>query len=326
MKFEPLEAIALNAAARETRQMNAVALLTPTYGRDLERCTLLCESVDRHVTSFAKHYLLVPDSDLPLFAHFRNERRSVIAASAYLPKWLRPLPRIVQRTPQFWWSLRTRPVSGWRVRQLLKIAAAIMLPYERYCILDPDVVFFRDFDLSRFEAPNPIPLLDAPDEAARSQPRRRRRVETSYKLLGLPGPSLPASDFVDHIVFRDRQTTHAMVSQIEAVSNLHWIEALCRTREFSETMLYRYFVQNDARFSGAHRLTGHTPCVSYRDQPSLGKAELNQLLRRADSDGVAFSAACFSATPVQTIRAAIAEHKSIRTPRHAPKQPVRLEA
>ena len=48
--------------------MNTVALLTPTYGRDLEICTLLCESVDRHVTSFSKHYLLVPDCDLPVFA------------------------------------------------------------------------------------------------------------------------------------------------------------------------------------------------------------------------------------------------------------------
>ena len=72
-------------------------------------------------------------------------------------------------------------------------------------------------------------------------------------MLGLPTPPLPASDFIGPIVFRDRQTTHAMVSQIEAVTNLHWIEALCRTRDFSETMLYGTFVQNDARFSGAHR-------------------------------------------------------------------------
>ena len=61
--------------------MNPVALLTPTYGRDLELCTLLCESVDRHVTSFSKHYLLVPDCDLPLFAHFESERRIVLPAS-----------------------------------------------------------------------------------------------------------------------------------------------------------------------------------------------------------------------------------------------------
>ena len=42
MKHEPSEPIALNVAARETREMNPVALLTPTYGRDLELCRLLC--------------------------------------------------------------------------------------------------------------------------------------------------------------------------------------------------------------------------------------------------------------------------------------------
>jgi len=110
--------------------MNPVALLTPTYGRDLELCTLLCESVDRHVTSFSKHYLMVPDCDFELFAHFESEHRSVLAASQFLPKWLRPLPRIVQRKRrQYWWSFRTKPVSGWHVQQFLKIAATNTLPH-----------------------------------------------------------------------------------------------------------------------------------------------------------------------------------------------------
>ena len=64
-------------------EANSVALLTPTYARDLELCALLCESVDRHVTPCAKHYLLVPDSDLALFARFESKRRAVIAASAH---------------------------------------------------------------------------------------------------------------------------------------------------------------------------------------------------------------------------------------------------
>jgi hypothetical protein len=327
MKHQPAEAIALNVAARETRQMNPVALLTPTYGRDLELCTLLCESVDRHVTSFSKHYLLVPDSDLPLFAHFESERREVIPASRFLPDWLRPLPRVIQRKRrQYWWSFRTKPVSGWHVQQYLKIAATMSLPYERYCILDSDIVFFRDFDLSQFQYPNPIPLFSLPDEVISSQPRHSRWVETSHELLGLPTPPLPASDFIGHIIFWDRQTTHAMVSQIETVTNLHWIEALCRTREFSEYMLYGYFVQNDARFSGAHRLTSSTQCVSYWEQPKLGKSELNEFLRSANQDDVAFSIASFSGTPVQTIRAAIKERETTRVPVSTSRETPRLGA
>ena len=308
-------------------EMNPVALLTPTYGRDLELCTLLCESVDRHVTSFSKHYLLVPDCDLQLFSHFASERREVIPASKFLPKWLRPLPRIVQRKRrQYWWSLRTKPVSGWHVQQYLKIAATISLPYQRYCILDSDVVFFRNFDLSRYQYPNSIPLLHVQNEVPSEQFRHARWVETSHELLGLPTPPLPASDFIGHIIFWDQQTTRAMASKIEAVTSLDWVEALCRTREFSEYMLYGYFVQNDASFSGRHTLTRHTRCVSYWDQPELDRHQLNQLLRRARKDDVAFSVASFSGTPVQIIRAAIEEARATSTPFAATREPAGLDA
>jgi hypothetical protein len=307
--------------------MDAVALLTPTYGRDLELCTLLCESVDRHVGSFSKHYLLVPDCDLSLFSHFESERRSVVPSSMFLPNWLRPLPRIIQRKRrQYWWSFRTKPVSGWHVQQYLKIAAAISLPHQRYCILDSDVVFFRDFDLARFEYPNSIPLLNMPDEVTSGQIRHSRWVETSHRLLGLPTPPLPASDFIGHIIFWDRQTTRAMASRIEAVTGLDWIEALSRTRAFSEYMLYGYFVQNDATSSARHTPCSSTPCVSYWEQPKLSKGELNQLLRGANKDDVAFSVASFSGTPVETIRAAIVENAAIRTPRIVTKQTAGLVA
>jgi hypothetical protein len=327
MKLERPATIARNATARETHAMNPVALLTPTYGRDLELCTLLCESVDRHVKSFSKHYLLVPDADLSLFSHFESARREVIPASRFLPHWLRPLPRVIQRKRrQYWWSFRTKPVSGWHVQQYLKIAATMSLPYERYCILDSDIVFFRDFDLAQFQVPNPIPLFGLPNEVVATQPRHSRWVVTSHELLGLPVPPLPASDFIGHIIFWDRQTTAAMVARIEAVTNLHWIEALCRTREFSEYMLYGYFVQNDARFAAAHRPTSSTQCVSYWEQLKLSKGELNEFLCSADKDDVAFSIASISGTPVQTIREAIKEHEAARAPVVVSKQAARLDA
>jgi hypothetical protein len=51
-----------------SRDPRTSGLITPTYRPDLGRCALLCESVDRHVTSFAKHYLIVADDDVRLFA------------------------------------------------------------------------------------------------------------------------------------------------------------------------------------------------------------------------------------------------------------------
>ncbi|WP_050043797.1 DUF6492 family protein [Bradyrhizobium sp. LTSPM299] len=298
--------------------MNPVALMTPTYGRDLEICTLLCESVDRHVTSFSKHYLLVPDCDLSLFAPLASERRIIIPASSFLPDWLRPLPRMIQRKRrQFWWSLRAKPVNGWHVQQILKIAATMALPYERVCILDSDIVFFRDFDLAKFEYPNTIPLLKMDDAVTADQPRHSRWLETSHQLLGLPTPPFPAPDFIGHIIFWDKQTTRALAERIEAVTGISWIEALCKTREFSEYLLYGFFVENDAASALRHTVVPKTQCISYWDDPTLSKDELNRLLLRADRDDVAFSIASFSGTPVETIREVVAESDAILAPHQA---------
>jgi Family of unknown function (DUF6492) len=117
-----------------------------------------------------------------------------------------------------------------------------------------------------------------------------------------------------------------MVSRIETTTGLGWIEALCRTREFSEYMLYGYFVQNDAASSAAHTLVPITPCVSYWDDPTLSKSELNQLLRSANQQDVAFSIASFSSTPVETIRAAIAESRAILAPTDTAIEPAGLTA
>jgi hypothetical protein len=290
--------------------MNPVALLTPTYRHDLELCRLLCESIDRHVTSFSTHYLLVPDADVGLFAPLANAHRVVLPASWFLPTWLHPLPRLMRRKRrQFWWSLRAWPVSGWHIQQILKIAACIELPSARYCLLDSDIVFFRDIDLSRFDAPNPVPLLTRGNEVTANTPRHARWVETSHRLLGLPTPPLPADDFIGHIMFWDQETVRAMAARIEATASVSWAEALCRVREFSEYILYGTFVRHEQSFSTAHVAVSDTPCVSYWDEPKLGERELQELLIGAGQDDVAFSIASFSGTPVAAIRAALKEHE-----------------
>jgi hypothetical protein len=98
------------------------------------------------------------------------------------------------------------------------------------------------------------------------------------------------------------------------VTGMSWIEALCKTREFSEYLLYGFFVENDAAAALAHSAVSKTPCISYWDDPTLSKDQLNQLLLRADKDDVAFSIASFSGTPVETIREVVAESDAILAP------------
>ena len=72
--------------------MHSVALLTASYAKDIERFSLLSESIDTWLTGYTRHYVLVNDEDLPLFARFASDKRVIVPASRYLPKWLFALP------------------------------------------------------------------------------------------------------------------------------------------------------------------------------------------------------------------------------------------
>jgi hypothetical protein len=286
--------------------MSSIGLLTPTYWRDLERCALLCESVDRHVTAFARHYLIVADEELPLFARFNSERRVVLPTSGLLPPWLKPLPRFVQRkSRRYWWSLRAKPVSGWHVQQFIKIAAASVLPEARYCMLDSDVVFFRPLDLSSVSRSEHAPLFHMSRAVPADMPMHAQWVRSAHRLLGLEPPSFPATDFIGHIIFWDQRAVRAMTGRIERVTGLEWVDALCRARDISEYMLYGYFVRNDPSFGADHQLTARMSCLSYWDADALDQPALERMLRSARENYVALSAASFSGTPVALIRSAL---------------------
>jgi hypothetical protein len=286
--------------------MNSVALVTPTYRPDLERCALLCESVDRYVTSFTKHYLIVPDAELALFARFDGARREVLPLSQFLPAWLKPLPRFVRRKHRrYWWSLRARPVSGWHVQQFVKIAAASRFPEARTCMLDSDVVFFRPFDASAFAPPHPAPLFLRPQEIAADAPLHAPWVRSAHRLLGLTEPTFPADDFIGHIIFWDRRAVRAMLERIEQATGLEWLEALCRARDISEYTLYGYFVRNTPSLMNDHYGTTKNLCLSYWDGVALDQSAVERMLRAAAPDHVAFSAASFSGTPVHRVRSVL---------------------
>jgi hypothetical protein len=286
-------------------ELNSVCLVTPTYWRDLELCELLCESVDRHVTSHAKHYLIVADAEMRLFAKFNGPHREVLPASRFLPSWLRPLPGFVRRNNRrYWWSLRARPVSGWHVQQLIKLSAAGSLPCERFCVIDSDVVFFRPFDLSPYRQPQPIPLFYTPAKVTAQAPLHAPWVKSSHLLLGLDPPTFPADDFIGHIIFWDQRSVRSMLQQIERVTGREWADALCNTREFSEYMLYGYFLRSAPAHMAQHHASTQLPCLSYWERRMLDLPAIRSMIDGADDHHVAFSASSVSETPVPIIRAA----------------------
>ena len=53
--------------------MHSVALLTASYAEDIERFSLLRESIDTWLTRYTRHYVLVNDEDVSLSGRFASK-------------------------------------------------------------------------------------------------------------------------------------------------------------------------------------------------------------------------------------------------------------
>jgi len=281
----------------------SVALLTPTYYKDYDRFALLCDSIDRRVTGHEHHYAVVVEADMPLFARFSGERRTILSASRFLPRGLKLLPALRMRHGRrIWWSFRSGLVHGWHIQQILKCAAAATLPQQRYVVLDSDNVFIRDFDATAYAGAEMTPLYYDPASIAADTPMHGEWTRNCQKLLGLAPIGFPADDYIGHAIVWDQQTVRDMLARIELVTKRPWIEALCVTRAFSEYLLYGNFVRATPAHSGAHRPTTRSLVASYWDSAPLDAEGLTRFIAAASPEAVAVSAPSFSKTPLSLLR------------------------
>lgn len=282
---------------------NRIALITPTYRGDLEQFELLCESIDLRLSGYERHYVIVNDDDMPLFAKFAAGRRIVIPCSRFLPRWLRLVPPFLLRNGRrVWWSFRSRPVHGWHIQQIIKIAAALELPQQRFCLIDSDNVMIRGFDIGAYAGGPRAPLYVARGAIAADAPLHAKWTANSDRLLGLPTTEFPADDYIGNLIVWDKDSLRDMTRAIEAATGVDWFLALCRTRSFSEYLLYGNFVRRSPRHRAAHELVTQSLAVAYWDAAPLGRAELAELIARAPSSKVALCVESFSRTPIAAIR------------------------
>jgi hypothetical protein len=287
----------------ESGVIKNVALMTPTYRGDLERFELLCESLDRFVTGYERHYVIVNDDDLPYFARFENDRRTVLPSSRFLPPWLRALPPFVSRKGRrTWWSFRSGPLHGWHIQQLLKISGVLQLPHQRFCIVDSDNVFFRPFDVAAYAGADAIPLYVEHRAIRAEAPLHAVWVRNGDRLLGGGPTAFPADDYIGNGLVWDKSTVRDMTATIEAVTGTPWAVALGKARSFSEYILYGYFVSQSPTHRATHRYTTQSLATSHWDDDQLDEKALNAMVDKSPAEVVALCIESFSSTPVSLIR------------------------
>lgn len=286
--------------------MRKVALLTPTYVKDLERFGMLCESLDAMATGYERHYVIVnPDSDVKEFQRFASDRRVIIPASKLLPKWLWSAPAwLTKNGRRVWLSPFATPIHGWHVQQLLKIAGVLAAEEDRVCIIDSDNLFFRPFDLRSYAAQERTPLYVDPGHIQSDNPLHGVWARNAARLLGLPEPQFPADDYIGQTIVWDKAAVRATTERIQTTTGLSWQLALCRTRQFSEYLIYGAFVANSPEFAARHEVVTASLSHSHWDEQQLDEEWIATMIAEAQLHQVALCIQSYSGTGIQQIRSA----------------------
>jgi Family of unknown function (DUF6492) len=250
---------------------NSIAIVTPTYWRDLARCELLAESLDRCAPRIP-HYLIVDRRDRRMFAHLVHAQRKIIESEALIDTCFWRIPG----ESGWWLSLRTPPVRGWLMQQIKKLAAIEAIPENTLVFCDSDSAFFRSFRRTDLLVEGKIGLLDVEYD----NNDIRRWTATSRRLLGIPHVDGEYRNYVGYLVCWNRNTVKALQNRLEQVNQMRWQLALARNYTLSEYMLYGVFVRE---FLG-YVATDHSPS----DVP-LMKALVGQTLSNSNAIDELFS-------------------------------------
>jgi len=286
--------------------LTPAALVTASYAPDFERCRLLCETIDAHVSGVAQHYILVAHHDVALFRQLAGPRRTVVDERDLLPRWLYSLPdptRLFRK--RMWLSTRTQPLRGWHVQQFRRIALAEMISEDALIYVDSDVAFVRDFDCRAMWRDGTLPLFRRDGAlAGDAKPEHLTWSRNAAAALGIT-PALPSPhDYIVTLIAWRRETIRAMCARIEAVHGRHWVEVLGAQRQFSECTIYGRFVDEVEGLSH-HRHSAKELCRVYWDGPELSAGEVQDFIAGLAPHQVAIGIQSFTGTDINGIRATL---------------------
>jgi len=267
-----------------------VAFVTISYGPDRDRCALLRRSLDDFAPA-VEHWIVVDRADLPLFQSLQRSAATVLTTEDVLPL---PLRRVDLRRVGFrsnmWIQARGKPVRGWLVQQLIKLAITEELKADVLVYADSDVVLLRPFRASSVVDEHGRVRLyarpDAIDETLANHVLWHRSAET---LLGIGPRTPPMADFITSLVPWKRESAVALLRHVERNTGRHWLRALAGASDVSEYTLYGRFACDVLGERAGHYVTSSSLCRDYWAHAPLSPRELDALLDGMEREEIGVS-------------------------------------
>lgn len=292
------------------RPSPSIALVTPSYAGDFERCRLLCDSTDRFVSGLAGHYLLVEDRDRALFAQLEGPDRKVVAESELLPGWLRSWPDPFSAGRRRVWigagalMRGVPPLRGWHAQQLRKLAFPLSSDADIVLFADSDMIFARPFDVRRLMQGDSVRLYAKPGGITAEMGEHVGWCRMAADLFGLPPPTLPATDYIQNLVCWRSEHVRSMLALIERRSGRDWVSAIARHRGLSEYQIYGAYVDGvlDPAANGHHRDAAEL-CRAYWGATKTDIEGLTSFEQVLGPEQVAVGVQSFIGEPIARLRA-----------------------
>jgi hypothetical protein len=278
-----------------------VAFVTVSYGPDRERCELLCRSIDRLAPTTAGHWLIVERADLPLFRELETGSRRLLVTEDVVPvRLVRLATRRIGLRSDIFLQGRAKPIRGWLLQQLAKLAISRDLPADVIVHADSDVTLVRPFRTSSVvEADGRVRFYSLPGAIDSNLPSHVEWHRTAERLLGLPPAPIPLPDYITHLVPWRRQNVIAMLDYLEDREG-SWVRAITNSWNFSEYILYGRFVEDVLRDAGGVVTTATSLCRDYWTSEHLSAHQIDALLDAMEPEEVALSITAKAGIPAKS--------------------------
>lgn len=279
------------------------AIITASFGPDLERCRLLCETIDRHVTGHSCHYILVETADVPLFKTLETPRRKVIDEKELLPRWLKPFPDpFYLGNRRIWLSFRTLPLRGWHAQQLRRMAVAEKLDEDAFFYIDSDVAFLRPFDCASLWHGSDLRLFRRDDELKGKVPGDQHLwASNAGHLLGISVSEITPHGYVGTLIAWRRDHMLGMCRRMEEVSGQHWVAAIGKSRRFSECTIYGQYAEVLKKLEG-HYVDTRDFCEVFWFAPAPTAQEFAARVKALKPEQVAIGVQSFIGADIGYVR------------------------
>jgi hypothetical protein len=286
----------------------STAIITASYAPDLERCRLLCETIDKRVTGYSKHYILVEHGDVALFKHLESENRVIVDERDLFPSWIRDFPDpFYFGRRRVWLSLRTLPLRGWHAQQLRRIAIADKITDDALFYCDSDVAFLKPFDCGSLWRGDDLRLFRRDDELLGKLPGDQQLwADNAAMLLGIKDAPLLPHGYVGTLIAWRRDCVRDMCRRIEDVRSMHWMQAIGRNRRFSECTIYGHFADDVKKLAG-HFIDRRDLCKVYWFAPAPTEAEFRKFILDMRPHQAAIGMQSFIGADIDYVRRLIGE-------------------